>query len=330
MSRFASGFLNGSPAALILGCCVVAACGADGAAGTAGDIQVTEFNAPVDQPAGHYGYGSDASDAEIAGWDIDIRPDGLGLPPGGGTVEDGEFLYEDQCAICHGSFGEGVGRYPVIAGGQGTLTESRPEKTVGSFWPYASTLWDYIHRAMPFAEPESLSDDEVYAISAYVLYLNDLVDYDFELNQGNLASIEMPNKDGFFLDDRPDVKNELCMNNCKDPAAIEITSEPVSLEVPEVPEAPDVQVQSAAVVGKSPGESIYQQACALCHASGVGDAPILGERDAWAGRIAAGRDLMIASSLDGKGVMPPKGGQLQLSDEDIIAAVDYMIAQLAN
>ncbi len=239
-------------------------------------------------------------------------------------MEDGELLYEDQCAICHGSFGEGVGRYPVIAGGQGTLTESRPEKTVGSFWPYASTLWDYIHRAMPFAEPESLSDDEVYAISAYVLYLNDLVDYEFELNQDNLASIEMPNKDGFFLDDRPDVRNELCMRNCKDPAAIEITSEPAPSE------DPDPQVQSAAVVGTSPGESIYLQACALCHASGVGDAPILGEQDAWAERIAAGRDLMIASSIDGKGVMPPKGGQLQLSDADIIAAVDYMIEQSAN
>jgi cytochrome c len=324
MCRFASGFLQGSRVVLILASCVLTACGANGAAGTGGEIQVTEFNAPVVQPAGHYGYGSDASDAEIAGWDIDIRPDGLGLPPGGGTVEDGEFLYEDQCAICHGSFGEGVGRYPVIAGGQGTLTESRPEKTVGSFWPYASTLWDYVHRAMPFAEPESLSDDEVYAISAYVLYLNDLVGYDFELNRDNLASIEMPNKDGFFLDDRPDVKNELCMSNCKDSAGIEITSEPAPSE------DPDPQVQSAAVAGTSPGESIYLQACALCHASGVGDAPILGEQDVWAERIAAGRDLMIASSIDGKGVMPPKGGQLQLSDEDIIAAVDYMIEQSAN
>lgn len=319
MFRFAN-------ATLILTCSVLWACGprAAGDAGTSGEIRVTEFNAPVVQPAGHYGYGSDASDAEIAGWDIDIRPDGMGLPPGSGTVEDGEYLYEDQCAICHGSFGEGVGRYPVIAGGEGTLTEPRPEKTVGSFWPYASTLWDYIHRAMPFAEPESLSDDEVYAISAYVLYLNDLVDYEFELNQDNLASIEMPNKDGFFLDDRPDVKNDLCMSNCKDPAAIEITSEPAPSG------EPDSQVRSAAVAELSPGELTYQQACALCHASGVGDAPIPGEQDAWTERLAAGREVMIASSLDGKGVMPPKGGQLQLSDEDVIAAVDYMLEQSAN
>ncbi len=91
-----------------------------------------------------------ATEEEIAGWDIDVRPDGLGLPEGSGSVEDGEMLYEDKCASCHGSFGEAVGRYPVLAGGFDTLTEARPEKTVGSFWPYASTLWDYIHRAMPF------------------------------------------------------------------------------------------------------------------------------------------------------------------------------------
>jgi len=123
------------------------------------------------EEAGHYGYGQDATAEQIAGWDIDIRPDGMGLPPGGATPEDGEMLYEDKCASCHGSFGEGVGRYPVLSGGEGTLTEARPEKTVGSFWPYASTLWDYIHRAMPFTAPESLTDEEVYATTAYVLYL---------------------------------------------------------------------------------------------------------------------------------------------------------------
>ena len=169
------------------------------------------------EEAGHYGYGQDATAEQIAGWDIDIRPDGMGLPPGGATPEDGEMLYEDKCASCHGSFGEGVGRYPVLAGGEGTLTEARPEKTIGSFWPYASTLWDYIHRAMPFTAPESLTDEEVYAITAYVLYLNDLIEYDFELTQENLADVEMPNKDGFFFDDRPDVKAKRCMKNCKKP-----------------------------------------------------------------------------------------------------------------
>ena len=100
----------------------------------------------------------------IAGWDIDVRPDGVGLPEGSGSVEDGEMLYEMQCAECHGSFGEGVGRYPVLAGGEGTLREERPERTVGSYWPYTSPLFDYIYRAMPFTQPESLSADETYAI----------------------------------------------------------------------------------------------------------------------------------------------------------------------
>lgn len=313
-------------ATLILAAFLLAACAskAAGDATVAGDIVITEFNAPVAKPLGHFGYGKDASIEEIAGWDIDIRPDGLGLPPGGATPEDGEMLYEDKCALCHGSFGEGVGRYPVLAGGEGTLTEPRPEKTVGSYWPYASTLWDYIHRAMPFAEPESLGDEEVYAITAYVLYLNDLVDYEFELNQDSLASIEMPNKDGFFFDDRPDTANEFCMSNCKDPATITITSEPT------LTDEPAAEVASAPVVEMSRGESTYQQACAMCHAAGVADAPIIGEQGAWAERIAEGRDVLISSSINGKGFMPPKGGQTQLSDEDVIAAVDFMIDRAVN
>ncbi len=245
----------------------------------------------------------------------------MGLPPGGATAEDGEMLYEDKCASCHGSFVEGVGRYPVLAGGEGTLTDSRPEKTVGSFWPYASTLWDYIHRAMPFAEPESLSDDEVYAMTAYVLYLNDLIEYDFELTQANLADIEMPNKDGFFLDDRPDVQAERCMRDCKEPGSIEITSEPDVAE-----DDSDNGSGSAATEELAPGQLVYQQACAVCHAAGVGEAPIPGDFAAWSDRLKAGRGALVASAVDGKGIMPAKGGQLQLSDADVAAAVDYIIS----
>ena len=273
--------------------------------------------------AGHYGYGQPASAEEIAGWDIDIRPDGMGLPPGGATAEDGEMLYEEQCASCHGSFGEGVGRYPALAGGEGTLRETRPEKTVGSFWPYASTLWDYIHRAMPFTQPQSLSDEEVYALTAYVLYLNDLVEYDVEINQDNLANVEMPNVDGFFLDDRPDVKAKRCMRNCKEPSSIEITSEPPLSEDDEG----NATANSAAVAEAITGQAIYEQACAVCHAAGVGDAPIPGITAAWSGRLAPGRGALVASAVNGKGIMPPKGGALQLSDTEVAAAVDYMIAK---
>lgn len=174
---------------------------------------------------GYYGHGQAATAEQIAGWDIDVRPDGKGLPPGSGSVEDGEFMYEEKCAACHGSFGEGVGRYPAVAGGAGSLQDDRPHKTVGSYWKYTSTLWDYIHRAMPFTLPESLSNDEVYALTAYVLYLNDLVEDDFVLTQQNLTSIRLPNEENFIPDARPDVVNKHCMKNCKNPADIKITSE---------------------------------------------------------------------------------------------------------
>ena len=276
---------------------------------------------PVSAEVGAYGIGKPATVEETAGWDIDIRPDGKGLPPGSGSVEDGEMMYEEQCASCHGSFGEGVGRYPVLSGGEGTLTDERPEKTVGSYWPYTSTLWDYIHRAMPFPQPQSLTDGEVYAITAYVLYLNDLVEDDFVLTADNLTSIEMPNKDGFFFDDRPDTSNTGCMKNCKDPASVKITSEPAIATLQED--------ESVAVVEVAPegGEKVYQQACLMCHEAGVAGSPMTGDKAAWAARIAQGRDKLVKSSIDGIGVMPPKGGQTQLSDDEVASAVDFLIQQ---
>ena len=167
--------------------------------------------------ADKYGLGREATSEEIAGWDVDVRPDGQGLPPGSGNVLDGEEIYLEQCAVCHGEFGEGAGRYPVLMGGFETLTEDRPEKTVGSYWPYASTVWDYVQRAMPFGNARSLSADETYAVTAYLLYLNDLVDEDFTLTQENLPQIRMPNEEGFFVREAPDVPaGEPCMKDCKD------------------------------------------------------------------------------------------------------------------
>lgn len=276
---------------------------------------------PASAKAGGYGIGTPATSDEIAGWDIDIRPDGKGLPPGSGSVEDGEMMYEQKCASCHGSFGEGVGRYPVLAGGEGTLTDERPEKTVGSYWPYASTLWDYIHRAMPFTQPQSMTDDEVYAITAYVLYLNDLVEDDFVLTADNLASVEMPNQDGFFFDDRPDTSNTACMKDCKDPASVKITSEPAIATLQE--EEQEVEVEQVAEAG----EKVYQQACMMCHGGGVAGSPMTGDMAAWAARIEQGRDKLVSNAIVGIGVMPPKGGQSQLSDEEVASAVDYMIQQ---
>lgn len=171
--------------------------------------------------AGKLGLGREATPEEVKAWDISVRPDGKGLPPGKGTVKQGEEIFQAQCATCHGEFGEGKDRWPVLAGGLGSLTHDRPDRTVGSFWPEASTVFDYIKRAMPFGNAQSLSDDQIYALTAYILSLNDVVkDQAFELNQSNLASIKMPNKDGFYDDDRETTERHFwtrkpCMKDCK-------------------------------------------------------------------------------------------------------------------
>lgn len=276
---------------------------------------------------GYYGYGSPASAAEIAGWDIDIRPDGQGLPEGSGSVEDGEWLYEDKCAECHGSFGEGSGRYPVLAGGQDSLSDTRPTKTVGSYWPYTSTLFDYIRRAMPFTQPESLTADETYAITAYVLYLNDVVEDDFVLNRHNLPAVHLPNEGNFVADPRPDVNNQRCMENCRDPANIKITSE-VSPTVNEHA-SQDSEMTIVETSPGNPGQQTYLQYCSICHNVGVAGAPKIGDTESWTSRIEQGIEMLISHAINGtesdSGVMPPKGGFVQLSDEEVGEAVKHMV-----
>jgi cytochrome c5 len=275
---------------------------------------------------GYYGHGSIATPEQIAAWDIDVRPDGKGLPPGEGSVEDGEWLYEEKCASCHGSFGESVRGYPALAGGDGSLTDPRPKKTVGSYWAHASTLWDYIHRAMPFTQPESLEDDEVYAIAAYVLHLNDIVDYDFVLTQDNLTEIRMPNADGFIAEERPDTNNKRCMKRCKDADSITVVTEAEAY----VPEEPEPAVETAAADAAA-GAGIYERHCALCHGAGIGGAPVVGSADDWSDRIAQGTDVLYRHAIEGyqgeNGVMPPRGGFMNLTDAQVQGAVDYMAAQ---
>ena len=274
---------------------------------------------------GHFELGEPASSQQIAGWDIDIRPDGVGLPQGSGSVMDGEYLYEAQCAECHGSFGEGVGRYPVLAGGEGSLTDDRPTRTVGSYWPYTSTLFDYIYRAMPFTQPESLSVDETYAITAYVLYLNDLIEDDLVLNQDNLATIRLPNEPNFVPDPRPDVANVRCMSNCRGGAPIEVHSEVAAFQ----PQTVTLAEPAASQV--HPGAATYEQFCSICHKVGVGGAPVVGEAASWAGRLDAGLPSLIDNAINGvssdSGVMPAKGGFVQLSDEEVADAVRFMVEE---
>jgi S-disulfanyl-L-cysteine oxidoreductase SoxD len=163
--------------------------------------------------------GRAATPAEIAGWDIDVRPDGQGLPSGKGSVKDGEQVYVMRCAACHGEFGESAGRWPQVAGGQGSLKSADPVKTVGSYFAHLSTVIDYVRRAMPFGDAQSLANDEVYAVVAYMLFLNDIVDENFVLSKGTFAKVKMPNSSGFYDDDREDSEKAFwgtpCMTDCK-------------------------------------------------------------------------------------------------------------------
>ncbi|MFG1372674.1 cytochrome c [Xanthobacter oligotrophicus] len=185
--------------------------------------------------------GRPALPEEIAAWNIDVRPDGEGLPEGKGSVKHGEELFLQNCAVCHGEFGEGAGRWPVLAGGQGTLKSDRPEKTIGSFWPYASTVFDYVHRAMPFGNNQSLTADETYAIVAYLLNLNDLVPEGYVLSKENFPKVALPNEANFYEDDRETTekafwKKTPCMTNCS--GEVHVTARAQILNVTPDGEAP--------------------------------------------------------------------------------------------
>ena len=182
------------------------------------------------------GLGREATPAELKAWDISVRPDGKGLPPGKGTVKQGEEVFIAQCAACHGDFGEGKDRWPVLSGGLGSLKHDRPDKTIGSFWPHQSTVFDYIKRAMPFGNSQSLSNDEIYALTAYLLHLNEIIkDVNFELNQQNFGTIKMPNADNFYDDDREVAEKHFwnrkpCMKDCR-PAAPKVLNRAQALDV---------------------------------------------------------------------------------------------------
>lgn len=147
------------------------------------------------------GLGRGAESGEVAGWGAIVGPTGEGLPPGGATAAEGAAVYQRRCARCHGPTGT-EGPDARLAGGRGSLASDSPQKTVGSYWPTATTLWDYINRAMPFDQPGYLTADEVYGAAAYVLYLNDIVEEGERLDETTLASVAMPNQNGFSEDPR--------------------------------------------------------------------------------------------------------------------------------
>jgi cytochrome c len=151
---------------------------------------------------------------EIRGWDIDVDGDGRGLPAGQGSVATGKAVYEAKCAACHGARGNG-GPAPDLAGGIGTLATAKPVRTVGSFWPYAPPVFDYVRRSMPWNKPMSLSTEEVYAVTGYVLHLNGLVPENALMNAQTLPAVRMPNRNGFVtLAREPEIPGVRCMSSC--------------------------------------------------------------------------------------------------------------------
>lgn len=159
--------------------------------------------------------GKHVSEADLLTWNIDVRtPDGLGLPPGSGTVSAGKAVFDTKCASCHGAAAAGGPVFGSMVGGFGSFTTDRRVLTPGSMYPYAPILFDYVRRAMPMTAPQSLSNEETYAVTGYILHLNGLVAPDAVMTAASLTAVQMPNRNGFIVDDRPDTAALRCMTGC--------------------------------------------------------------------------------------------------------------------
>jgi len=315
-------------------------------------------------------FGRPATANEIKAWDVDALPDGTGLPEGEGSVELGDELYEAQCAVCHGEFGGGGKGYPQLAGGNQdkdengiviTLKNQRlepgmdaPKRTVGTYWPVATTLFTYIRDAMPYAHPKSLTSDETYALTAYILAQNEIeidgeeMDDEYVLNKEKLIKVVLANAKGFYPNiDGPDGPENVraffadraknigsgtrCMKDCKDPGMDGKTEAKVMKigyemkdVVPPYAYARDLppETEGGSV---SKAEKMYDASCKLCHATDTMGAPAVGDANAWKSVMKKGMDTVLVNAIKGTGGMPPKGGNMDLSDADIKEIVDYMV-----
>lgn len=216
--------------------------------------------------AGTYFLGRAALPDEIAAWNGDVQPDGTGLPMGQGSVEDGDVLFGERCAACHGDFAEGVGNWPTLSGGIGTLGDEDPVKTVGSYWPYLSTAWDFIKRSKPYGNAQTLEVDEVYSLVAFLLYSSDLVEDDFVLSHENFLDVKMPNADGFIVDDRavteyPKFSGPPCMRDCRAPVKITKRASDLGL-------TPEVMARVTETDLLVLGEQVFGK-CKACHQIGA-------------------------------------------------------------
>ena len=307
---------------------------------------------------------------EIKAWDLDARPDGTGLPEGEGSVEDGDELFEAQCAVCHGDFGGGGQGYPQLAGGNQskdkdgvviTLKNQRvygkvdaPKRTVGTYWPVATTLFTYIRDAMPYAHPKSLSNDETYAITAYILAQNEIeidgeeMDDEYVLNKEKLIKVVLANAKGFYPNiDGPTAQEDIraffadraknigagirCMKDCKDPGGKDGKTEAIVVKikyemsdvVPPYAYAKDLPPEKEGGISH-PGKAAYESNCVVCHKTDAMGAPAVGDKHAWEATLKKGLDKVYENSINGTGGMPPKGGTT-LSDDKIKEIVDYMM-----
>ena len=330
-----------------------------------------------------YGFYKKATDREIRAWNIDVMPDGTGLPEfdmkhgdvvlgedgkpkkAEGKVSDGNELYDSKCAMCHGDFGAGGKGYPKLSGGDFSSLKNQLQnpaddvpnevpasRAIGSYWPYASTLFWYIQDAMPFPHPKSLTNSETYAITAYLLYENKVkvdgkdIDQDFVLSKDNFSKIQMLNKDGFypvvdtpndpkqgvknitkFLSDKNNLGNGTrCMKDCiKGPVPVlRIKNELNDFNPPPstVRDLPKVEAKGDV----HPGEAGYEASCSSCHANEAIGAPVVGKKDAWAKVIAQGMDTVYDHAINGFNAMPPKGGT-DLSNDQVKVIVDFMVSK---
>jgi len=306
-------------------------------------------------------YGRPATKNEIKAWDIDVMPDGTGLPEGKGSVEEGEEVYEAKCLACHADFAAGMNGYPALAKGnayegQKTLKNQRttpdkdgPIRVFGTYWPQASTLWWYIKTGMPHNAPLSLSDDDVYALCAYIMNLNELkidgeeVDEEYVLDREKFLKIKMPNRDGFvpkidgpngpdnvrkfFADPKNYGNGKRCMKGCKKGSKVVRIATEINDFLPPMSTKRDLPKEESKGGKSDVGAKIYASTCAMCHDSGAAGAPVKGDKEAWAKVLKAGKDKVYENAIKGKGGMPPKGGNTSLKDDEVKAVVDYLLEQ---
>ena len=313
-----------------------------------------------------YNNGRVPNHAELKAWNKDIDGLNRGLPEGSGYVDEGEALYESQCMMCHGDFGSGGAGYPSLSAGKAkdikrTLTNNRwlnptadgPQRVFGSYWPVPSTMWWYIRDAMPHTKSKTLTDDEVYSLTAYMLYINgmkvdgEIVTEDFRLDKEKFMKIEMPNRNGFVPDiDGPNgLENvrkyyenadnysavrlnnpdERCMSNCQETDNILRVDGGITDFNPPMSVARDLppKKEDAAHKVSFDAKAAYDANCAMCHATGV--APAAGNKAGWTPFLEKGLSKVYKNGLEGTNMgMPAKGGS-SLSDTEFKQVVDYIL-----